>query len=388
MDLFYLVCVSLVLSVQVEAQFDELSCDNIEPNGNFDVSLNETLIVAAFPDQYTPGQSIQVFVASAPGISVRTLILQATLQGSSVAVGSFDLPSGYESVACRGSPTGTIILTDNSLTPRALPLPHMWTAPSVGIGDVIFRASAISADGLLVQGRTATSMGPVDPSLSIDQCPDPPPQSSSVVAFQTPGCRIGPVLVRDAICSQASGSTFSNGDTVTCTCEDNGQTASCSFQVTIVAVSPCSPNPCLNDGQCFVTGDTFFCACVNGFTGTTCNEDTRPLTTDICPPVINNFGNTYFWTPPNCLRNGVLVGVSSCTPNPGSTFTAFNSPVTCTCNVGGDTATCDFTIDAGPPPAVCNGNPCLTPGAECREAVSSVAGYTCHITTGTPCPTL
>ncbi|GFR29049.1 hypothetical protein TNCT_23431, partial [Trichonephila clavata] len=37
-------------------------------------------------------------------------------------------------------------------------------------------------------------------------------------------------------------------------------------------VDPCSQNPCLNGGQCIVSGDSFLCKCPTPYSGITCEK--------------------------------------------------------------------------------------------------------------------
>ena len=38
-------------------------------------------------------------------------------------------------------------------------------------------------------------------------------------------------------------------------------------------LDPCNPSPCKNDGRCTRDGKgAFNCACINGYTGATCND--------------------------------------------------------------------------------------------------------------------
>lgn len=45
-------------------------------------------------------------------------------------------------------------------------------------------------------------------------------------------------------------------------------------------VTPCSGNPCMNNGTCTVTGSgsTYFCMCANGFSGTNCEGNLTRIT--------------------------------------------------------------------------------------------------------------
>ncbi|XP_072168935.1 hyalin-like [Diadema setosum] len=53
--------------------------------------------------------------------------------------------------------------------------------------------------------------------------------------------------------------------------DPSGNTNACSFTVTINVGDPCSPDPCLNGGQCVREGlDSFRCICTDCFTGQTC----------------------------------------------------------------------------------------------------------------------
>ncbi|XP_071842403.1 uncharacterized protein [Apostichopus japonicus] len=348
-------------------------------------------IVAASPSNYSPGDEPQVFLVTQVGSSqITSIFLQARRVDNGAAVGSFTINNnaGFEFLACGDSGMATVITSGRN--PITLPFITTWISPSVSYGAVELVATvvdtAFNIHENLISVNPITANVPLVP-LTITPCPAQPTITNQQVTYPTPTCQRGNTLIGDAVCNLPSGSTnfVVGSNTVNCECADAGDTASCSFTFELTAGNPCNPNPCQNGGSCnFLGGGAFFCSCINSFTGTTCEQGGSGLTAQPCPPVTNNFGNSYFWNPPNCLRNGNVVGVATCTPQPGGSFFGANNPVSCVCVNGGQQDICSFNINASPTQGPCMLNPCVG-GAECRDAGATEAGYTCHSTVGVPC---
>ncbi|HJQ22880.1 MAG TPA: HYR domain-containing protein [Blastocatellia bacterium] len=120
-------------------------------------------------------------------------------------------------------------------------------------------------------------------------------------------------------CSPASGSTFNKGTTpVNCTATDtSGNTASCSFAVTVVDTEK----------------PTILCPA-----NQTAFQDSA-------------FGATVNYPPPTVSDNCPGV-VAQCVPPSGSVFPLGATPVNCTAtDTSGNTATCSFTVTVVPPPS-------------------------------------
>ncbi|HYQ14402.1 MAG TPA: fibrinogen-like YCDxxxxGGGW domain-containing protein, partial [Polyangiaceae bacterium] len=99
--------------------------------------------------------------------------------------------------------------------------------------------------------------------------------------------------------------------------------------------TPCSPNPCVNDGRCFASGNEYACVCPQGFQGKNCD-----LKLSFCAP-----------NP--CLNGGVCI----------DSLTA----ATCECAVGFSGDRCQSNDDD------CTPNPCQN-GGTCTDAVNA---YSC-----------
>ncbi|KAJ8034330.1 Reelin domain-containing protein 1 [Holothuria leucospilota] len=324
---FLLPCLLLLATSSiVQSQFDTGAttneCVSLQPVGFTNSAGITPFIVATSPNSYSPGgQPVQVFIVSSPSIDVRGLVIQARrTNGDTSPVGSFSLPipnNLYRFLTCGTSTTGTV--TNTGASTKTTPITLSWTPPAVGVGNVNFFVSLAQTNGSFWSriGSRNLLTGPPPPPvplpLSISPCPTPTVQGFQA-RWPTLDCMRGTaVLGNSATCNPPSDSTFLPGDTdVTCTCQDQGETASCTFIVTVVA-DVCVPNPCQNGGTCIEVPqlqDGFICQCLPGF--------------DL----------------PFCTGGG-----------PGDS---------------------------------CAGNPCS--GNECRESPNSLAGYTCHSVTGTPCP--
>lgn len=53
-------------------------------------------------------------------------------------------------------------------------------------------------------------------------------------------------------------------------------TSSQHFDFCLELQTPCSKNPCLNEGKCITFKDTFQCVCKNGYNGSTCEGALTP----------------------------------------------------------------------------------------------------------------
>ncbi len=108
----------------------------------------------------------------------------------------------------------------------------------------------------------------------------------------------------------------------------------------------CSPNPCLNGGNCSVVSGAAYCTCPSGYTGTTCQ-------TQICSPI-------------SCSGNGI------CTP-------VGTSP-SCACYTGYSGTTCTITA--------CSSLSCGTGGHCTLGSSNTTASCTCYKGySGTNCAT-
>ncbi|XP_071842405.1 uncharacterized protein [Apostichopus japonicus] len=372
--------------------FDTSSCDDLTALSGVGtvVGGNAPFTLAYSPTTYSPGgASVQVFLFSQDGrTQFSSVILQARRVDNGAVVGSFNIDSNpeLEFLACGDLGMATVITSER--TARNLPLVTSWIPPLVSYGNLQFVATVVDEASNIYERILSLSEITANEAfvpLTITACPTQPTITNQQVTYPTPTCQRGNTLIGDAVCNLPSGSpNFVVGsNTVNCECADAGDTASCDFTFELTAGNPCSPNPCQNGGSCIeLGGGAFFCSCINSFTGTTCEQG--GLTAEPCPPVTNNFGNTYFWNPPNCLLNGNVVGVATCTPQPGGSFFGPINPVSCVCVNGGQQDTCSFNINASSTPDICVPNPCVG-GAECRVAPATEAGYTCHSTVGVPC---
>ncbi|XP_072169503.1 uncharacterized protein [Diadema setosum] len=124
--------------------------------------------------------------------------------------------------------------------------------------------------------------------------------------------------------------------------DPSGNTNFCSFTVTINVGDPCSPDPCLNGGQCVREGlDSFRCICTDCFTGQTCATPIDPCAQDLC-------------------ENG-----AACIPVPGSCVS-----YTCQCPACFTGPYCTEAIDS------CENHQCQNGGA-CTIDPNDCETYTC-----------
>ncbi|XP_071488833.1 hyalin-like [Diadema antillarum] len=124
--------------------------------------------------------------------------------------------------------------------------------------------------------------------------------------------------------------------------DPSGNANSCSFTVTINVGDPCSPDPCLNGGQCVREGlDSFRCICTDCFTGQTCGTPIDPCAQDLC-------------------ENG-----AACIPVPGSCVS-----YTCQCPACFTGPYCTEAIDS------CENHQCQNGGA-CTIDPNDCETYTC-----------
>jgi predicted outer membrane repeat protein len=181
---------------------------------------------------------------------------------------------------------------------------------------------------------------------NITQSTDPN-QCSAVVSYPAPtvsdNCGVGV-----PVCSPPSGSTFQKGTTtVTCTVIDSsGNTATCSFTVTINDTQPPSITCPANITQ---STDPNLCSAVVSYPA--------PTVSDNCPGV----------------------GVPICSPASGSTFPRGTTTVTCSVSdAASNTSTCSFTItvnDTQPPMITCPANVTAVSAVSCPPSSSTAVTY-------------
>ncbi|KAJ8041493.1 Hyalin [Holothuria leucospilota] len=178
------------------------------------------------------------------------------------------------------------------------------------------------------------------------------------------------------------------------------------FCEVMVSMSPCDPNPCMNDGSCIIedggagfrcecplsfmgdmcevaprsceelqceNGGTCsavftlaFCICPDGFDGPTCaiGDDVIALQCLNLPDDISvevEFGTpgaNLFWTEPTCRDSSGTAAIASQTHRPGDFFNVGQTSVSYTCvDATGNTETCSFfvsvqAVDTTPPECV------------------------------------
>ncbi|KAJ8034331.1 Adhesive plaque matrix protein 2 [Holothuria leucospilota] len=436
MDLHFIVAFVLAITIfnSAQGQFTNganvAECDSLVPAGVTPSSGETPFLVASTAQTYTPGgPPITVFVASNTTrvVTARGLVVQARRSASvadNTPVGTFGLPSNglYRLLTCGSSTGGTITNIDS--TDKPLVQIFTWNPPAENYGTVRFVVSLAETNdqfwAQVTSANLSSSAGPLGP-LSTEVCPIPV-LTLNVGTWTPPNCVRDSTDVSQTSCSPPSGSTFPPGlTTITCICSDRGETASCQINL-IIDSDPCSPNPCENGGTCFVvpsvqsgfvcncppgfpqptcglqnacnpnpcqnggtclpTQSGFVCECLAGFIQPTCSVD------DPCFPNPCANGGTCFGLPSapsgfvcNCLPgfNQPTCGANACNPNPcqnGGICSLTQSGFACQCPPGFPQPTCS---DGNP----CAGNPCL--GNECRVSSISIAGYTCHSTTGSPC---
>ncbi|KAJ8034329.1 Reelin domain-containing protein 1 [Holothuria leucospilota] len=397
----------LAISGSVYGQFDTgattAECDSLQPDGSTPTAGTPPFIVAVTSSSYTPGGSaVQVFIASASNVVATGLVLQARRSSGNAdntAFGSFNVPSGgnYRSLECGTSATDTI--TNTNTNSKNLPLSFMWTPPAENVGSIEFIVSLVDSNGQFWSNVPSTAavpstQGELNP-LSIDTCPVPFVNDNNIGTWTAPNCfRDTEVQANSATCVQPSGTPFPVGtSTVVCTCSDRGETAQCEITIDIVVDDPCVPNPCDNGGTCIPVSSIpsgFFCQCPSGFLQPTCTAGTPPSAPN-CPSsdvvVTAPLGATavqvnYDTIECTDAEDGTLT--ASCDSPSMTFFTLGTTIVTCTCaDSTAQISSCTFNVIVNQLGGACANNPCL--GNECRESPSSLAGYTCHSVTGTPC---
>ncbi|HEY3128664.1 MAG TPA: HYR domain-containing protein [Acidobacteriota bacterium] len=307
------------------------------------------------------------------------------------------------------SPAGVMVsypapsVSDNCPGATVSATPASGSIFSVGVTPVI--ATATDASG---NTSTCTFTVTVSAPLVI-VCPAPivkstdPGKCSAVVDYPA-AATSGGVGAVSVSYSQPSGSAFLKGTTtVTATATDSaGDTATCSFTVTIMDTEPPTivcpanittstdpgqptakvtfPAPTAADncsdvtvdfnppsGSIFPQGTTTVIATATDASGNTAScsftvtvHDNEPPTI-ACPPDMtafqdSAFGATVNYPSPEATDNspGVMV---ACTPPSGSVLHLGSTTVTCTAtDTSGNTAACTFTVTVIPPPS--------TPGAK------------------------
>ena len=260
-----------------------------------------------------PTTTVTIVDTTAPSIVCPAPVTQSTDPGQCSAVVNYPAPTATDT--CSGVTV--------SCTP-----PPGSTFPK-GTTPVVCTATDAS-------GNTATctfTVTVVDTEKPVITCPQnivvpaDPLQCSAIVVYPAP-------MVSDNCpgvtfsCNPPPGSSFPKGTTtVTCTATDaSGNTASCSFTVTVVDTQP----PTITCPANMTTStDPGQCSAVVNYPA--------PIASDNCP--------------------GVTI---SCSPPPGSTFPKGTTTVNCTAtDASGNTASCSFTVtvvDNEPPAITCPAN--------------------------------
>src|SRR5437868_490765 len=222
-------------------------------------------------------------------------------------------------------------------------------------------------------------------------------------------------------CSPASGTAFALGTTtVNCTANDgHGNTASCSFTVTVTDVEPpvitCSANKSVNtsggvctsnvtytttatdncgtatvncspaSGTAFALGTTTVNCTANDGHGNTASCSFTVTVADVEPPVITCSANKSVNTSGGVCTSNVTYTTTAtdncgtatvnCTPASGTAFALGTTTVNCTANDGhGNTASCSFTVtvtDVEPPVITCSANKTVnSSGGVCTSNVT------------------
>ncbi|XP_063960800.1 mucin-17-like [Lytechinus pictus] len=184
----------------------------------------------------------------------------------------------------------------------------------------------------------------------------------------------------------SSGDPFPVGTTVvTFTYVDNNNNeASCSFSVTVLTDTPCSPNPCFNAGACVVNSLTEYqCVCTECFTGTNCETQLNACDNNLCQ---NGAGcvayegscDSYYCECPSCFV-GVYcdVPVDACDnhqcQNGGACVLDDDTCLTytCSCPLCYTGEFCQTKVDA------CDNHQCQN-GAACEPKGELCTEYTCQ----------
>jgi uncharacterized repeat protein (TIGR01451 family) len=279
------------------------------------------------------------------------------------------------SVVASTSPTITTCATDKTVTANsdceaAIPnlVPEVQTSgcnvtvsqsPAagniVGPGATTVTLTAENSAGEAHCTATVTVLTPAPPSIN---CPGDTTKSNdagqcgALVSYAAPtGNSPCPGLTFS--CSPASGSLFPIGaTTVTCTARDaSGQTATCTFKVTVNDTQPPTISCPANITQ---NNDQDKCGAVVNYAS--------PTAADNCPGV-----------------------TSSCTPASGTEFAVGTTTVTCTATDGSNnTASCTFTVrvnDTQPPKFTCPSD--IQVGTD-PNSVTAIVNY--HPTVSDNCP--
>ncbi|XP_041472957.1 hyalin isoform X48 [Lytechinus variegatus] len=184
----------------------------------------------------------------------------------------------------------------------------------------------------------------------------------------------------------SSGDPFPVGTTVvTFTYVDNNNNeASCSFSVTVLTDTPCSPNPCFNAGACIVNSLTEYqCVCTECFTGTNCETQLNACDNNLCQ---NGAGcvayegscDSYYCECPSCFV-GIYcdVPVDACDnhqcQNGGACVLDDDTCLsyTCSCPLCYTGEFCQTKVDA------CDNHQCQN-GAACEPKGELCTEYTCQ----------
>ena len=140
----------------------------------------------------------------------------------------------------------------------------------------------------------------------------------------------------------------------------------------------CQPNPCLNGGACVNGWTGYTCQCPAGFTGTRCDININECSGNPCKNGgrCTNGQNSYECAcVPGFSGTNCEVNIDDCASRPcqnGGVCTDGVASYTCACATGFTGANCEVNIND------CAGNPCQN-GGSCTDGIAS---YTCACAPG------
>ncbi len=283
------------------------------------VGSNLTYTINAINNGPVTATNVSVMFPLAAGTTFVSATAPMGWTTTSPAVGSggtvtFTNPS----VANGGTAAFTVVTAVACSVPNATMLSATATISATQMDPMMGNNSAIAMTTVNNAPPTVTCPANITVNNTTGQC-------SAVVSF-SPTASDEPGCTASIACVPPSGSTFPVGTTsVTCTATDAaGQTANCSFSVTVVdAQAPTITCPANLTVPATTTMGTTLGAIVNY---------TAPTVSDNCPGV----------------------GAPVCAPASGSFFPVGVNTVNCTvADAAGNTAACSFTITVGTAFGVC-----------------------------------
>ncbi|KAJ8041572.1 Hyalin [Holothuria leucospilota] len=322
------------------------------------------------PPVITCPPDVEVIVSLFAGSGTATFLDATATDASNSVVVSCDALSGAS------YPTGTTVVTCTAID------------NSANSAQCTFNID-------IVEGKNTftffTILDDIDPVVT---CPVGPTvtvidgQEGVCVDFANPTATDNSGTTNIVSISPESGSYFLVGvTTVTAVVSDpSGNTASCSFAVTVIEANPCDPNPCQNGAFCVIDSLTAFtCVCPDCFQGTFCEIDIDACDGNLCQngaACVEVDGSCTLYTcecPPcfsgefcenfqdACLNNDCQNG-GSCVQDQSCVS------YTCRCPACFEGALCQTAINP------CEFNTCAN-GAQCiPDTLEDCAGFACICT--------